>query len=57
MTIYLVFDLDNGDPSGAGTHAYVWWFKSWKKAMAHRRHVKRLRYGTRLSMPKKAKIL
>lgn len=56
MTIWLLFDLNNGNPSGRGQKAYVWWFRSRKAAMAHRRHQHKMRFGARLSMPRKATV-
>lgn len=56
MTIWLLFDRDNGDPSGKGPKAYAWWFRSRKAAMEHRRHQLKMKYGARLSMPRKATV-
>ncbi len=55
-TIWLTFDLSNGDPSGNGLKAYVWWFRTRKAAMKHRRRQHRMYCGAKLSMPRKATV-
>ena len=46
--IWIMFDLSNGHP---GSHQYAWWFRTKREALAHKKHINKLKFHADISEP------